>query len=64
MMVAIMNLETGRAIGSFPVTIVDINGSQISGGEYFNEAWAAALADGLVRDDERVKYSFRLLDSE
>ena len=62
MVVLITNLETGAVIGSFPVTLRNIDDDPISDREYFNEAWGAALADGLVKVGDRGKYSFRTVD--
>ncbi len=59
--VLIIETNTGKLIGSFPIVLGGQNYTP-SEKEYFDQAWRCALEDNMVEQDGREKYSFKLGD--
>lgn len=57
--VLILEKDSGRQIGVFPVILGGSIGKTEK--EFFDEAWRCAVDDGLVAPDGRNSYEFKLL---
>jgi hypothetical protein len=57
--VLIAEIATGKLIATVPVVLVGQNYHPTER-EYFNEAWRCAVEDGLVKQDSRTSYHFKL----
>jgi hypothetical protein len=57
--VAIVKIETGRVVALVPVNIHGANYTPHEK-DYFDEAWRAAVEDGLVDADEHQLHRFEL----
>lgn len=59
MLVTIVEEQTKKVIGTFPV-VLGIYGQDQTDQDYFNEAWKCAVEDGLVDSEKRSKYVFSI----
>lgn len=59
MLITIIEVKTQKVIGIFPV-VLGIYGQDQTEQDYFNEAWACAVDDGLVDSENRSKYVFSI----
>ena len=59
MEVEIIENDSGKVACRYTVNLRGLNYTPAQD-EYFSEAWQCAVEDGVVQDDNRGKYSFRL----
>jgi hypothetical protein len=60
MNVNILETKSGKVVATYQVSLGGFNYTP-SDEEYFNVAWSNAVDDGLIPDDERDNYSFKIL---
>jgi hypothetical protein len=60
MKVAILKRGSAKAVANYEIILGGLNYTPQER-EYFNDAWRLAIQDGLVKDEDREKYEFRLL---
>ena len=51
-------IKKGNTKPATPITVTNAIGGTLTEEEIENEAWEAAVEDGVVKDDERNKYRF------
>ncbi len=61
MKVSIFDRERGVVIVNYSVNL-GVLGAKITENDYTSEAWACALEDGLVKEDEVDRYKFVIVD--
>lgn len=54
----ITEVATGRILRQYVINIGSIDHSVAGNEAYFVEAWRCAVEDGLVKMDDREKYTF------
>lgn len=59
MMTVVVISSNGKVIQEYPINIGSIN-DNVTEKEYFDEAWRAAIEDGIVDPDKRKDYEFSI----